>query len=474
MKDLSININKYLFPVASSLIFIFLISLYFFPDYQLLFIPLILFFYFFLIIRPDLYLPFVILMYLIVVGEISPVLRLFVHIIGFSSILIFILFRRQYLTNVYSQIDHSLKKFLIFFFAIIFISSVFSEMPVKGFEIILKEIYFFLIVFAIYLYISTRKNYYPVLIALMISGLVMSGSSIYNILNVNIIDFIITGSSEFRTGGLLSNVNALSGFIVVVMPFFIAFYLLSENFLIRILIGSLIFILFLGVLATISRSAGLAIIIGFLFFLFHYNRKVFFNTIAILLILIIFFNLLPVSESLFGALRLQSGFSQRDLLWQLSIDMFKDNWLLGIGPGLWGANMFNYSPVLQDSYIGYLFYDVNIRTEGFNNSHNYYLVFLSDMGIAGLFLALYLPFVLFRMAFQNLRISKKINKKDFLINLAITSVLVSMFLRAFFEGISIITFGWVAVDLPFWIVVAILLYYNFVFKNNSVIKEGFS
>ncbi|GMU97215.1 MAG: hypothetical protein AMXMBFR50_27290 [Ignavibacterium album] len=210
--------------------------------------------------------------------------------------------------------------------------------------------------------------------------------------------------------------------------------------------------------------------LGLLFVTYNINKKVTLFILLATLGVTILLLLLPTSEFILTALRLEQGFSNRDLLWQLSVDMFKDNWFLGVGPGLWGHYMFNYSPVLQDSFIGYLFHDVNVMTGGFNNSHNYYLVFMSDMGIAGLFLALYLPYAFFSIAKENLKLSKLFSYESYLLNLVLTTVGISMFIRAIFEGISIITFGWVAIDLPFWIVVSLLAYYNFQLKNR--IKEN--
>jgi hypothetical protein len=404
-------------------------------------------------------------MYLVVVGEINPTLRVVVHLIGFTSLSVFLFNNKDKIKSIYETIDKRIKKYLLYFFSIIFISSIFSQLPLKGLVILFKELYFFFIVFSFYVYLKIKGNISTIIIVVMTAGIVMSLSSILNLKNFSLTDIILTGSSAFRTGGLLSNVNALSGYIVVVFPFFLCFYILTKSLWLRgVLLLGMIF-LSLGVLATISRSAGLSIIIGLLFFSYFVNKKVTWTLVFSILIITFLSNLLPNTQIIFSALRLEQGFSQRDLLWQLSIDMFKDNWFLGVGPGLWGEKMFNYSPVLQDSFVGYLFYDVNKITEGFNNSHNYYLVFMSDMGILGLFLALFLPFIFFSLAKENLKISKSVNRESYLLNIALTTIGVSMFIRAFFEGISIITFGWVAIDLPFWIVFTLLSLINHNLKN---------
>lgn len=464
------SINKFdsgLLLFCLALLLIFLVWVSFIPQFQILIIPVSLLIFYFVLLKPDHYLPFILLTYLVVVGEINPTLRMFVHILGSVSLLTYLLLKKNEVKRVFETIDKRIKKYIAYFFIIILITSIFSEIPQKGIEIIIKELYFFFIVFTFYVFIHNKRNIYPIIIVLMLSGISMSISSIINLAEFNLIDLLLKGSASFRTGGLLSNVNALSGYIVVVFPFFVFFYLTSTSKILRSILVIGMLILILGVFATISRSAGLSILLGLFFFTYIVNKKIALVLISSILIIIIMLLLLPTSEFILSALRIEQGFSQRDHLWQLSVNMFKDNWLFGVGPGLWGLKMFNYSPVLQDSFIGYLFYDVNKITEGYNNSHNYYLVFMSDMGIAGLFLALYLPYAFFSITKENLRISKTLDRKVYLLNLALTTVGVSMFIRAFFEGISIITFGWVAIDLPFWIVVTLLIYNNFQLKNHN-------
>lgn len=464
------SINSIFVVFCLSLLLIFMAWVSFLPELQIFIIPASFLIIYFIFLKQEHYLPFILLMYLVVVGEINPTLRVVVHILGFISLLVFLFLNKDEIKSVFYSIDNRIKKYFIYFFSIIFITTIFSHIPSKGFEIIIKELYFFFIVFSVYVYIKTKSKIYPVIFILMLSGIIMSLSSIINLAEFNLIDLLFKGSSAYRSGGLINNVNALSGYIVVVFPFFVFFYLLNKSGILRSFLILGMVILILGVFATISRSAGLSIMLGLLFVTYNINKKVTLFILLATLGVTILLLLLPTSEFILTALRLEQGFSNRDLLWQLSVDMFKDNWFLGVGPGLWGHYMFNYSPVLQDSFIGYLFHDVNVMTGGFNNSHNYYLVFMSDMGIAGLFLALYLPYAFFSIAKENLKLSKLFSYESYLLNLVLTTVGISMFIRAIFEGISIITFGWVAIDLPFWIVVTLLAYYNFQLKNQ--IKEN--
>lgn len=156
-------------------------------------------------------------------------------------------------------------------------------------------------------------------------------------------------------------------------------------------------------------------------------------------------------------LRLERGLTHRDELWNLSMDMISHNFWFGVGPGSWGKEMFNYIPVMLDSYPGQMFIDLYYLTEGFNNSHNFYLVFFSDMGIIGLFTAILFPIVYFVISSRAI---KKTNKKrvEYYIVIGSIAVGVGMFIRGFIEGINLITMGRISVDIPLWLVIAIIAF----------------
>lgn len=470
-QQLKKSINKDLFAYSVLLTLFFFVWISLLKDSQYFIVPIALLSFYFIVLAPKNYLPFLLLLYLVLVGEINPSLRVMVHIIGFLSLSVYLFNNKNRIGLVISSIDKRLLRFLFLFFAVIIVTSILSKFPQKGFEILLKEIYFFFIVFAFFTSIILNHNHKIILIILMLSGIIMSVSSIINLADFNIIDLILTGSSSFRTGGLLSNVNALSGYLVIAFPIFVAQLINNRNNISKYIYTLGIVVLIMGVLSTISRSAGLSIILGLLFFTYNVSRKFFWSIIIFILLLMLVLIISPFSEIILTLFRLEQGFSQRDLLWELSLTMFKNNWLFGVGPGLWGMEMFNYSPVLQDSFVGYLFYDVHKLTEGFNNSHNYYLVFSTDMGISGLFLSFYLPFIFFSIAKENLRFSKLLSSEEYIINLALVTVGVSMFIRAFFEGISIITFGWIAIDLPFWLVFSLIIYYNNLYRDTNQEKN---
>ena len=130
-------------------------------------------------------------------------------------------------------------------------------------------------------------------------------------------------------------------------------------------------------LIVVSRSAIISVIVSLLFILFYLNKKYFKVLIGCLFILFLLYLFVdPLNEFISVVLRVERGLTRRDYLWQISTGIIKDNFWFGVGPGSWGKEMFNYFPVLLNSFKGKLFIQLYEQTGGFNNSHNFYLEFL--------------------------------------------------------------------------------------------------
>jgi O-antigen ligase len=209
-----------------------------------------------------------------------------------------------------------------------------------------------------------------------------------------------------------------------------------------------------------SRSAIISTAISVGIILFFLQKKLF-SKIAIFLFLAISvsFLILPISEDLILIFRISEGLSQRDYLWQLAFNIISTNPLVGIGPGAYSYEMFNYFPILLNSYEGQLFIELQKNSLGFNGSHNFYLALFSDLGILGLLVSFLLPYIFIKIAKKTLEFSKILKSEEYKIILGLTSIGIGMFVRGLFEGISLITYGWITVDMPFWIIFLLLILY---------------
>jgi len=202
--------------------------------------------------------------------------------------------------------------------------------------------------------------------------------------------------------------------------------------------------------------------------LFILNKKLLVRIIVSLVLAILIMMLIePVRNFLTLALRVESGLAQRDQLWEISLNLIEDNFLFGIGPGAYASKMFDYFPVMLNSYHGQRLIELYEMTTGTNSAHNFYLVMFTDLGILGLFVSLMLPYVFFKISKTVLTLLKKSKNNSYYLVVGIAGTMTGLLVRALFDGINILSYGWISVDLPFWLMFSILIY----FYNNIDIAE---
>jgi len=223
----------------------------------------------------------------------------------------------------------------------------------------------------------------------------------------------------YKVTGLNGNKNQLSIFLFLVSSLILAG--LGElrrgmKFLALLTIGvSLFFLLFLstrsvyvGILTTTISS-----ILIFMFTVkFHDKFKFIFFLFLAFTITILFFTFkstpTELPQNLIDPLALfNDTVEERLLLWQKSLDMFKDNPLLGVGAGNWRIHFPNYtfSGFMLDTHLG-------LRTP--QRPHNDFIWILTELGLLGLLT--YLTFFIILFWWSLKKLTKQIigneNRKD--------------------------------------------------------------
>lgn len=174
-------------------------------------------------------------------------------------------------------------------------------------------------------------------------------------------------------------------------------------------------------------------------------------------------------EIFFELTRIEAGLSMRDHYWNMTLEMISNNFLIGIGPGSWGNFMFSYLPVMLESFEGQLLLYGYTITQGVNAAHNIYLVFFSEMGIFGLIVLFIFISSIYYMTVKIIKGKKNIIHSKNILTVGISAVATGMFIRGFFDSISLFTFGWISIDLPFWFLIIILSY---TYKNEATHLKG--
>jgi O-antigen ligase len=101
-----------------------------------------------------------------------------------------------------------------------------------------------------------------------------------------------------------------------------------------------------------------------------------------------------------------------------------------------------------------------------NLSHNFYLMFFSDMGLPGLLTAISLTAIYFIIGVKTVKTFKNEHSPTFYLVVALFASGASIFTRVLSDSIGLLSYGTITSDLPFWLVFMSLL-----FMYNSKLNE---
>ena len=227
------------------------------------------------------------------------------------------------------------------------------------------------------------------------------------------LQFVETGQ---RPHAFFSNPNQFAGYLGLLAPFLLAFFLCDLKQKIRFLWSTLFLLSALGLLMSNSRAAMAAFCVSTLGVSLAYLRKRLSTNSGIYdalrellgaarilavpgLVVVALFALALTNESfrLSVSLRFSPGAKQwgiseslrtRRTFMEVGYRAWKDNWLFGVGPGRWDNVVDDYLSVLEESGDRTLTEDRAIQSLK-GHVHNLYLQLAADFGILGLATFLY-------------------------------------------------------------------------------------
>lgn len=396
------------------------------------------------------------------ISEVDENLRFYVLI--FSTIFLIVKNLRIYgfNLNIVPSISKPFKIFLIMLTLALISSSIFGLNPINSLIETARTLFFFVIIYLIYILTYKYNSILTLFWSLTISTLIISSTIIYSFFEFNQSLVSLIAINQIRTTGIYSNVNAPGSYIIATFPFLLYILKFNKIWYQKIIITSLLIIELAALILTASRSGIVGAFVTLFFSLYILNKKLFnFFIITFLLIGIVFFVDIGFNETISSYLRFSSGLTYRDALWEVALEMFKKNPLTGIGPGNYSGIMINYLPLPLDSWKAVNIIKMLNVTGGTNLSHNFYLSILSDLGLFGLMSIIYLTFIFFKVGFEDYKTAfkRKLSNHAYLIFCVMASG-AGLFARSLFEGIGIMTYGWIKMDIPFWILIIIINYYS--------------
>jgi O-antigen ligase len=275
---------------------------------------------------------------------------------------------------------------------------------------------------------------FVLLIAFLIS--ILAALQFYYPNNFNIQNFIY---QAVKPAGTFGNKNMLGHFLVISFALSLTFAISSKTIKTTIIYTLLVVIFATMMIHINTRATWIAsFVILFFMVVYLFKFKEFntqFNTNKIIIFtlgIILWFGLINTNHN--GFKWRFDGISDRISqtantqnpripMWVNTLEMIKDNPLIGSGIGGWENQYIKYyDRVLKDST-----FNENIRAE---RVHNEYLAMLAGVGIIGFLLFLWGVFYVFKIALNNL---KNNNKEDKYLTLAITLAIIGFGVNAFFS-----------------------------------------
>lgn len=399
----------------------------------------------------------IIILLLTITSTISVSLR---EALQFSSavILSYLFFRKFGLNfTAYRNIPKEIVLLLIVTYLAMIISTIFSDHVFLGIQQIIRLTIFLGIVYFIYSLTHDNLDIRWLLISLFIIGVIYAFIVIYELSqnNFNLIELNV--SQLFKASSKYINMNSFGSFFSIALSILLSFILAKTERKKKNIFIALLLVMGAGLIISNSRAAILAAAVSSIFLLFMLNKVMLKRSLIIILIASPVIFIKPAADAIDIYLRLDRLSSGRDVIYDVTFNILKNNPILGEGPA--GTKYAIYNNLdfllgsLSERFIAFHYEEIE-----FGHAHNFYLFFWTDLGILGLIASILLPITFFKLCSRAVKKTKDFNYQYYFLSIGITAAGLGLFVRAFFEWGNLISYGTIGIDLPFWILIIILSY----------------
>jgi len=350
-------------------------------------------------------------------------------------------------------------------FSLIFLSLLFSclfslwpkasfwGLPLDVADSFLTFFSFLILAFLIINSFETKTEFLPLLFPLLLAGAIAGIINIFQLYKIFPFPFDFTRISSFNTIGTS---NSFAIFAAALLPLSLLLAFRAKSFL-KIILGVIIFVLFLNVILVNFKTAWISLIVGILIlFIFGFGNqkeKIKLSLVTLLmagLILSIFFYFFPIPLPRFPILPLEVSLNSSSEFYILKGSFSQGervkNIILGTGPGTFVFDYSQYhSPLLNQT----LFWGTR-----FLKGNSTFLDWILTKGALGGISLVFLYFLIIYSTFGHLR--KIEDQEDFFdIKLGLAAGILSLIVASFFYP-----FNFVLCFIFWFLVGGFLLYFS--------------
>ncbi|HMN16452.1 MAG TPA: O-antigen ligase family protein [Ignavibacteriaceae bacterium] len=383
--------------------------------------------------------------------QFRPVLTLISY-----GILFFFFLRKYGLEfSLYPRLPRALNYFFLLLFIALFISTVFSGNKIISSIALLRTIGFFLLCYLFYSLIENQNTYFLIIYALIAVVAILG----YRM----ILDFITLGPQFYFARVIISEAFQLSGSLgyTGLTIFFISLTLLAGMFFMNrfsnktkyFIITPVLILNILIIILANSRGGILAALFSIIFIILILDKRALYlglvtSTISLL---IFYLTISSFQGAIDGYLRFNTV-SDREIYWQMGLDVIQDNPLTGVGVDMFDKQFYNYA---SSDHLA--LFKTGSNKLGKPHPHNFFLYYTAENGILGFFASIGFFLVFFYLGIKTIQLARVRERDKYVLSIVIVGIGIGLFVRTFIEIAGLLTYGYITRDLPFWLLFVILI-----------------
>lgn len=327
------------------------------------------------------------------------------------------------------------------------IGTVTSLTFVSSAKILMLHLAFMIFYVVLYNYLKDEKTYKVITsLFVVMGGIIALYGLIQNFFGImgteSWVDENMFQNIKMRVYSTFGNPNVLGEFLVLSIPLALAFTIRSEKTSHRIFYFCILAVMSACMILTWSRGAWLGIMLAIMIFLVLTDRRWLLCALIIVVVIPFIPVILNSNSAIIGRFTsignmADTSTAYRVSIWRSTIEIIKDHWISGIGPG---------SDAFSMVYQGYAASGAEFAL----HSHNLYLQLITELGIGGIivFAALIISFL--KISAQNIFVNNKNTLKSS-ISIACVSGIAGLLL----QGLTDYIWYNYKLLLIFWIILAI-------------------
>ncbi len=281
---------------------------------------------------------------------------------------------------------------IIIYALLILISTITSIDPSGSFRDLAIHFAAMGFVFIIVNNINTKEDFNKLVTFLVIAATLVALYGLYQYkvgveMEDKWVDAVNNPDVKTRVYSVFGNPNILAEYLIMIIPISAALFWYSKKIHKKTIFLITSLILTIALVLTLSRGGWIGFAFGIFIFIILIEKKLLLALIPIALLGIYFLPQSIVNRILTIGNLGDSSNAYRIRLWKITLEIIRDNWLVGVG--------FGYIPFKTT-------FETYIRTMPAYHSHNTYLQTMGEMGILGLIVFIMLIFVLYKYAIKKL------------------------------------------------------------------------